>query len=113
MPGVCRTTHGGSGTRPPGCTILCFQRRPFCPADGFPPEPLKGPVRKVRLGSWANRSSGCANGPEGRNRDKGSSQGAVGDMFAERRGHFFLLKPPRGAGGAKRRGGREIATSIT
>ena len=69
------------------------KRRPFYPADGFPPEPRKGPVLKGRLALWAHQSAGYANGTEGRNRDNGSSGEAVRDMFAGWLRESFWLKP--------------------
>ena len=69
------------------------KRRPFYPADGFPPEPRKGPVLKGRLALWADQSAGYANGTEGRNRDNGCSGEAVRDMSAGWLRKSFWLKP--------------------
>src|SRR2546428_6562939 len=94
MLGVCQTTHGGKPRRwSAGLYDTCSQRRLFYLAAVFPPEPLKSPVFMVRLASWANRSAGWANGPEGRNRDNGSFGRAVGRMFARGFGKSFGLKP--------------------
>src|SRR2546425_11024695 len=94
MLGVCQTTHGRK-TRRWSARLYDTrsQRRLFYLADAFPPEPLKSPVFMVRLASWANRSAGWANGPEGRNRDNGSFGRAVGRMFARGVGKSFGLKP--------------------
>jgi len=40
LPGVGRTTHG---RRQPAVRYLLSPRRPFYPADGFPPEPVQRP----------------------------------------------------------------------
>src|SRR5438309_7052056 len=94
MLGVCQTTHGRKTRRWSARRYdTCSQRRLFYLADPFPPDPLKSPVFMVRLASWANRSAGWANGPEGRNRDNGSFGSAVGRMFARGFGKSFGLKP--------------------